>query len=264
MKLGFIGLGNMATAIIAGILKKGLVSAEQILGSDKSGAAMQKAAEVYGIQILDSNTEVAARADVLFLAVKPQFLEGVLAEIAPNLTGDTLIISMAAGKSLDWIHEKLGVEARIIRIMPNTAAIVGESCTAICRDAFATNEDVALAQKLCDAFGVTQILDEKMMDVFSALGGSSGAFAFLYMEALADGAVAAGMPRQMAYQVAAQSTMGAAKLMRDTKEHPGVLKDMVCSPGGTTIEGIKALEKGGVRASVIEAVEACVEKAKKL
>lgn len=264
MKLGFIGLGNMATAIIAGILKKGLVPAEQILGSDKSCAAMQKAADKYGIQTLESNTEVASQVDVLFLAVKPQFLEGVLVEIAPFLTGDNLIISMAAGKSLGWLHEKLDTEVRIIRIMPNTAAIVGESCTAICRDIYATDEDVALAEKLCGAFGVTQVLDEKMMDVFSALGGSSGAFAFLYMEALADGAVAAGMPRQMAYEVAAQSTLGAARLMRDTKEHPGVLKDMVCSPGGTTIEGIKALEKGGVRAGVMDAVQACVEKAKKL
>lgn len=264
MKLGFIGLGNMATAIIAGILKKGLVPAENILGSDKLPAAMQKAADKYGIQTIESNTEVASRADVLFLAVKPQFLEGVLSEIAPYLTGDNLIISMAAGKSLGWLHEKLDAEVRMIRIMPNTAAIVGESCTAICRDAYATDEDVALAVKLCQAFGVTQVLDEKMMDVFSALGGSSGAFVFLYMEALADGAVAAGMPRQMAYEVAAQSTLGAAKLMRDTKEHPGALKDMVCSPGGTTIEGIKALEKGSVRASVMDAVEACVERAKRL
>ena len=264
MKLGFIGLGNMATAIIAGILKKGLVPAGQILGSDKSHAAMQKAADKYGIQILEANTEVASQADVLFLAVKPQFLEGVLAEIAPCLTGDNLIISMAAGKSLGWLHEKLDAKVHMIRIMPNTAAIVGESCTAICRDAYAADEDVALAEKLCGAFGVTLVLDEKMMDVFSALGGSSGAFVFLYMEALADGAVAAGMPRQMAYEVAAQSTLGAARLMRDTKEHPGVLKDMVCSPGGTTIEGIKALEKSGIRAGVMDAVQACVEKAKKL
>lgn len=165
MKLGFIGLGNMATAIIAGILKKGLVPAENILGSDKLPAAMQKAADKYGIQTIESNTEVASRADVLFLAVKPQFLEGVLSEIAPYLTGDNLIISMAAGKSLGWLHEKLDAEVRMIRIMPNTAAIVGESCTAICRDAYATDEDVALAVKLCQAFGVTQVLDEKMMDV---------------------------------------------------------------------------------------------------
>lgn len=264
MKLGFIGLGNMATAIIAGILKKGLVSAEDILGSDKLPAAMEKAADKYGIRTVESNVEVASQAEVLFLAVKPQFLEGVLAEIAPYLTGDNLIISMAAGKSLTWLHEKLDTEVKIIRIMPNTAAIVGESCTAICRDTYATDADVALAEQLCGSFGVTQVLDEKLMDVFSALGGSSGAFVFLYMEALADGAVAAGMPRQMAYEVAAQSTLGAAKLMRDTKEHPGVLKDMVCSPGGTTIEGIKALEKGGVRASVMDAVEACVEKSKRL
>lgn len=264
MKLGFIGLGNMASAIIGGILKKGLVLPEDILGSDKFSTAMQKAAEKFGIQTTEQNTDVAAQADVLFLAVKPQFLEGVLREIAPFLTGDNLVISMAAGKSLGWINEKLNTEVRMIRIMPNTAAFVGESCTAICKGTYATKEDVAVAEKLCGAFGTTQVIDESMMDVFSALGGSSGAFAFLYMEALADGAVAAGMPRQMAYQVAAQSTLGAAKLMGDTKEHPGVLKDMVCSPGGTTIEGIKALEKAGVRAGVMDAVDACVKKAQKL
>lgn len=264
MKLGFIGLGNMASAIIGGILKKGLVTPKDILGSDKFSVAMQKAADQFGIKTAEQNTEVASQVDVLFLAVKPQFLEGVLVEIAPCLGENTLIISMAAGKSLSWLYEKLKVDVRMIRIMPNTAAFVGESCTAICKGKYALEEDVAVAEKLCGAFGTTQVIDESMMDVFSALGGSSGAFAFLYMEALADGAVAAGMPRQMAYQVAAQSTLGAAKLMAETKEHPGVLKDMVCSPGGTTIEGIKALEKAGVRAGVMDAVEACVNKAKKL
>ncbi len=263
MTVGFIGLGNMATAIMAGILKRGLVSADQVWGSDKLLAAREKAAETYGIHTAESNIDVVSKVDVLFLAVKPQFLEEVLQEIKPHLAGDRLVISMAAGKSLGWLQERMGV-VRLIRIMPNTAAMVGESCTAICQGQFALEEDVTLAEKLCGAFGFTQVLDEKLMDVFSALGGSSGSFVFLYMEALADGAVAAGMPRQMAYEVAAQSTLGAAKLMRDTKLHPGMLKDMVCSPGGTTIEGMKALEKGGMRASVMEAVEACVDKAKRL
>lgn len=264
MKLGFIGLGNMAKAILAGLLQSGVFSAEDISGSDVAEAVRTAVADKYHINTNKSNTEVAAGSDVLVLAVKPQFMEGVLTEIAPFVTGDTLIISIAAGKSLTWLQERLNTEARLIRFMPNTAAMVGESCTAICKGASATEEDVALAVKMCQSFGTCQVIDEKLMDAFSAIGGSSGAFAFLYMEALADGAVEAGMPRSMAYEVAAQATMGAAKLMRDSKEHPGVLKDMVCSPGGTTIEGIKALEKGGVRGSVMDAMEACVVKAKKL
>ena len=264
MKLGFIGLGNMAKAILAGLLQSGVFAAEDISGSDVAEAVREAVADKYHIDTNKSNTEVAAGSDVLVLAVKPQFMEGVLTEIAPFVTGDTLIISIAAGKSLTWLQERLSTEIRLIRWMPNTAAMVGESCTAICKGASATEEDVTLAVRMCQSFGTCQVIDEKLMDAFSAIGGSSGAFAFLYMEALADGVVQAGMPRNMAYEVAAQATLGAAKLMRDSKEHPGVLKDMVCSPGGTTIEGIKALEKGGVRGSVMDAIEACVVKAKKL
>lgn len=264
MKLGFIGLGNMAKAILAGLLRSGVFSAGEISGYDVLEAVRNDVASQYGICTGKSNGEVAAESDVLILAVKPQFLEGVLTDIAPFVKPDTLIISIAAGKSLGWLHEKLNAEARIIRLMPNTAAMVGEAVTAVCRDAYATDDDVKLAVRICESFGTAQVIDEKLMDAFSALGGSSGAFAFLYMEALADGAVAAGMPRGMAYEVAAQATLGAAKLMRDSKEHPGVLKDMVCSPGGTTIQGIKALENGGVRGSVMAAIEACVEQAKKL
>lgn len=264
MRLGFIGLGNMAKAVLEGLLKSGMVQAEEVFGSAKTPATRQAVAEKYHINTDKTNAEVAACSDVIVLAVKPQFLEEVLEEIAPYVSGDTLIISMAAGKSLAWLHEQINTECRMIRIMPNTAAMVSESCTAICRDAFATDEDVALTMQMCEFFGVAQVMDEKLMDVFSAIGGSSGAFAFLYMEALADGAVAAGMPRKMAYEIAAQATLGAAKLMRESKEHPGVLKDMVCSPGGTTIQGIQALENGGVRGSVMAAINACVEKSKKL
>ena len=264
MKLGFIGLGNMGKAVLEGLLKSGMVSAEQVYGSDVIPAMRQAVAEKYHINTDITNTELAACCDVIILAVKPQFLEGVLVEIAPYVTADTLFISMAAGKSLAWLHEKIHTECKMIRIMPNTAAMVFESCTAICRDQFASDEDVALAVQICESFGVTQVMDEKLIDVYTAIGGSSGAFVFLYMEALADGAVAAGMPRKMAYEVAAQATLGAAKLMRETGEHPGVLKDMVCSPGGTTIQGIKALEDGAMRSSVMSAIDACVQKSKNL
>lgn len=264
MKLGFIGLGNMANAILAGLLRSGMFHACDVLGSDISEKMRAKAASEYGIHTTDSNAEVAQASDILVLAVKPQFLEGVLTELKDSVKKDTLVISIAAGKSLEWLEKTLGKEVRMLRFMPNTAAMVGESSTAICRNAHATNEDVALAIKMCESFGAAQVIDEKLMDVFSAIGGSSPAFAFLYMEALADGAVAAGMPRKMAYEIAAQATLGAAKLMRESGEHPGILKDMVCSPGGTTIEGVSALEEGAVRGSVMNAIQACAEKAKKL
>ena len=264
MKLGFIGLGNMAKAIMGGLLQSGMFASGDIIGSDVMEAMRKDASDKYHITVTLSNTQVAAESDVIILAVKPQFLEGVLQEIASYVTGDTLIISIAAGKSLTWLSERLNTEARLIRFMPNTAALVGESCTAICRGKEATDEDVALALRMCESFGKAYVIEEKMMDAYSALAGSSGAFVFLYMEALADGAVAAGLPRKMAYELAAQTTLGAAKLMKETGEHPGVLKDMVCSPGGTTIEGIRALELGGVRGSVMKAIEACVSKSRKL
>ncbi len=264
MKLGFIGLGNMAKAILGGLIKSGMFASEDITGSDVMEVMRQEAADKYHITVTESNTQVAGASDVIILAVKPQFLEGVLQEIAPYVTGDTLVISIAAGKSLAWISEKLDTEVRLIRFMPNTAAFVGESCTAICKGEGAAKEDVALAIKICESFGKAYVIDEKLMDAYSALAGSSGAFVFLYMEALADGAVAAGLPRKLAYELAAQTTLGAAKLMKETGEHPGVLKDMVCSPGGTTIEGIRALELGGVRGSVMQAIEACVAKSRKL
>ncbi len=264
MKLGFIGLGNMGKAVLEGILKSGIVAAEDIVGSDAYEGAIAFAAEKYHINVTNDNREVASKSDTIVLAVKPQFLAEVLTEIAPYITRDTLFISMAAGKTTAWIHAVLDRDCRVVRIMPNTAAMVGESCTAVCKGQFATDSDAALAVKICESFGTAQVISEKLIDVFSAVGSSSGAFAFLYMEALADGAVANGMPRAMAYEVAAQATLGAAKLMRETKEHPGVLKDMVCSPGGTTIQGIKALEKGTVRGSVMDAVDACVTKSKEL
>ena len=264
MKIGFIGLGNIASAIIDGILKSGVTDANSILGSDSFAGALAKAKERFEIQVFESNEAVAKAADVLFLAVKPQFLDGVLAEIRSAVTSDKLVICMAAGKTISWLEERFLPGTRVVRIMPNTSAIVGESCTAVCQGTSATEDDVKVAEQLCQSFGSTYVVTENLMDVFGAIGGASPAFAFLYMEALADGAVANGMPRQMAYEIAAQATMGAAKLMKESGKHPGELKDMVCSPGGTTIEGVSALEKNGLRAGVIEAIKACVEKSRKL
>ena len=264
MKLGFIGLGNMAKAIMGGLLQSGMFQAGDVWGYDVVTEVRTTVAEKFGIQVAESNQQVVEHADILVLAVKPQFLEGVLEEISSCINSGKLVISIAAGKSLGWIGDKLPKGTRLIRFMPNTAAFVGESCTAVCKGTFATAEDEALAVRICQAFGKAYMIEEKMMDAYSALAGSSGAFVFLFMEALADASVAAGIPRKLAYELAAQTVLGAAKLQQETGEHPGVLKDMVCSPGGTTIEGIRALEKGGVRGSVMDAIEACVAKSQKL
>ncbi|MFI3238831.1 MAG: pyrroline-5-carboxylate reductase [Lachnospiraceae bacterium] len=264
MKIGFIGLGNMATAVIEGILKSKMFSSSDILGSAKTSATCDKCAAKYDIKTSTSNYEIASQVDILVLAVKPQFLEEVCAQIKEAVTENTLVISLAAGKDIAWICDKFGEKTRVMRLMPNTPALIGESCTAVCQGAFATKDDVTFTMKLTNSFGTARVIDEKLMNAFIGVAGSSVAYTFMYLEALADAAVAAGMPRSAAYEFAAQSTLGAAKLMLETKEHPGVLKDMVCSPAGATIAAVKALEDRGFRGTVMSGVEACIDKASKL
>lgn len=264
MKIGFIGLGNMARAMIGGMLDKKIAAPEEILGSAKSRATEEIMKKTYGIHITGNNRETAARADVLILAVKPQVLPGVIDEITDSVRRDALIISIAAGKSISWLEERFGRELKVVRCMPNTPAMVGEGCSGVCRNAKVTDEEMELCMELLESFGTAQEVEEKLMDAVGAVSGSSPAFVFLFLEALADGAVKAGMPRAQAYRMAAQAVMGSAKLMLEKGTHPGELKDMVCSPGGTTIEGVQVLEESGFRSAVMRAVEACVEKSKKL
>jgi len=265
MKLGFIGLGNMATAIIGGILSKGLVSAQDIIGSDKFPAGCEKAAKEFGIEAVTDNKRVAAEADVLFFAVKPLFLPEVMTEIQDVLREETLIISIVAGKSIAFMEEGLGKKARkIVRCMPNTPALVGEGCTGACPNANVTKEDMEQALTLLGSFGIAQQVPEYLMDAVVGVSGSAPAYVFMFIEAMADAAVAAGMPRAQAYTFAAQTVLGSAKMVLETGRHPGDLKDMVCSPGGTTIEAVKVLERKGLRSAVMDAMEACIEKSKHL
>ena len=265
MRIGFIGLGNMADAIIGGLLSKEMIAPQDILGYAKTQATREKRAKQYGITIADNNCEVAANSDVLFLAVKPIFMSEVIAEIKDFVRPNALIISIAAGKPIAFFEEEFGIEdLKIVRSMPNTPAMVGEGCTGYCANANVSAEEMALAGRLLSSFGKAHCVPERLMDVVGAVSGSSPAFVFLFIEALADGAVAGGMPRVQAYEFAAQAVMGSAKLMLETKQHPGVLKDMVCSPGGTTIEGVRTLEECGLRAAVMDAVEAVLEKTKQL
>jgi len=264
MKLGFIGLGNMATAIIAGIRKKDMVAAENIIGSDKTQVMVDGAKEKFGICAGTDNVEVAKQADILFLAVKPIFVPEVMAEIKDAVRENTLIVSIAAGKTLAFLEDGLGADKKIIRCMPNTPALVLEGCTGVCVNKNVTEEETNKVLELLTSFGVASLVPERLMDAVVGVSGSSPAYVFMFIEAMADAAVAAGMPRNQAYTFAAQAVLGSAKLFLETGKHPGELKDMVCSPGGTTIAAVQVLEEKGFRAAVMDAIEKCVEKSKNL
>lgn len=264
MTIGFIGLGNMARAMIKGMLDKGIAAPSEIIGSAKTRETRVKMEEEFGIKTEAHNDKVAFLADIIILAIKPQFFEEVLPEIREALLGDKLIISIAAGKTMADIEKLFGKKLKLIRCMPNTPALVGEGCSGVCRNELVSDEEMARCMRLMGSFGLAEEVPEKLIDAVAGVSGCSPAYVFLFMEALADGAVAAGMPRKQAYTFAAQAVMGSAKLMLETGKHPGELKDMVCSPAGTTIEGVRILEEKGVRGAVMDAVKATVEKAKNM
>lgn len=264
MKIGFIGLGNMARAIIGGMLEQGIVSAEEICGSAKTQKTRDMVRQQSGIDVKASNAAVAEEAQTLILAVKPQYLAGVIAEIRDAVQPDTLIISIAAGKTIEWLEHAFGRRVKIVRCMPNTPALVGEGCTGVCVNGAVSEEETKYSLRLMESFGRASLVEEQMMDAVGAVSGSSPAYVFLLIEAMADAGVAAGMPRAQAYEFAAQAVYGSAKLMLETGRHPGELKDMVCSPGGTTIEGLRVLEESGFRGVVMDALLAAVEKSRAL
>ena len=264
MTIGFIGLGNMARAVIGGMLDKGIVKPEDICGSAKTEATKKKMEDSCKIRTASSNREVAEQAEILVLAVKPQFFEEVIEEIKGISWEGKTIISLAPGKTIAWLQEKFGQRLPVVRCMPNTPALVGEGCTGVCASPEVGSKARDTVLEILGSFGKAVEVSEKMMDVVGAVSGSSPAFVFLFIEALADGAVAEGMPRAQAYEFAAQAVLGSAKLVLETGSHPGELKDMVCSPGGTTIQGIKMLEKNNFRGTVMDAVITCVEKSRKM
>lgn len=264
MKIGFIGLGNMAKAIIGGMLKENIIGAKDIIGSAKTEATLERMKEEYDISVTQNNADVAAQAQVLILAVKPQFFAEVIDEIKEVVKEETLIISIAAGKSISWIEEAFDKPIKLVRCMPNTPALVGEGCTGVCVNSRVTQEEKNYSIKLMESFGRASIIPEHLIDAVGAVSGSSPAFVFMFIEAMADAGVAAGMTRTQAYEFAAQAVCGSAKLMLESGMHPGQLKDMVCSPGGTTIQGVRVLEEKGMRGAVMSALAACIEKSKKL
>ncbi len=262
--IGFIGLGNMASAMIGGMLQKDMVTPGEIIGSCRTEETAKKIADRFGIETTTDNSTVAQAADILVLAVKPQFFPEVIAQIKDEVNADALIISIAAGKTMDYIETQFGRPLKLVRCMPNVPALVGEGITSVSRNERVSDEEMKQAMDLLSSMGKASEIPERLIDAVVGVSGSSPAYVFLFIEAMADGAVAAGMPRSQAYEFAAQAVLGSAKMVLETGKHPGELKDMVCSPGGTTIQAVKVLEEKGFRAAVMDAMEACIEKSKNL
>ena len=263
-KIGFLGAGKMATALAKGFIRAGLVSAENVMAGDLSPAAREAFARETGGQVAAANSDVAGFAQTLVLAVKPAHVVEALNQINRFFTDQHLLISIAAGVSIKNVTDELFETARVIRVMPNTPALVGASATGYALGGSTTPEDAALAQKLFSSVGIAFELKENLLDAVTGLSGSGPAYVYLMIEALSDGGVAAGLPRDIATRLAAQTLLGGARMVLETGLHPGVLKDMVTSPGGTTIEGIHELELAGVRGALMTAVRVAAEKSQKL
>ncbi len=261
--IGLLGAGNMAEAMIRGLVSA-KVAADGISASGPRQDRLNQLTDRYGIHTTTDNIELVARAQVLVLAVKPQIIHSVLAEIAEHVAAETLVISIAAGVSIASIEERLPSGAHVVRAMPNTPALVQAAATAISAGEHASNEDLALATFIFDAVGITVVLAESQLDAVTGLSGSGPAYIFLILEALADAGVKVGLSRRNAQKLAAQTVMGSAKLLLETGQHPGQLKDMVTSPGGTAIVGLHTLEEGGLRTTLINAVESATRRAAEL
>jgi len=262
--IGFLGAGNMAEALIRGLVRGGHVPAAQVIASGPRRERLDELHAAYAIEVTTDNVDLARRADILVLSVKPQILPSVVLEVAGELRPTTLIVSVAAGVDTTAIEALLPAGSRVVRTMPNTPALVGAAATAISAGRTATPEDMALAKFMFDAVGLSVVLDESQLDAVTGLSGSGPAYIFLILEALADAGVKVGLSRRNAQRLAAQTVMGSAKMLLETDEHPGQLKDNVTSPGGTAIAGLHTLEQGGLRTTLINAVETATKRAREL
>lgn len=262
--IGFIGAGNMAEALIRGLVRGGHVPASRVVASLPRRERLDELKTTYGIDVTTDNRELAKRCGLVVLSVKPQIMDKVLREIGDVIESGTLVVSIAAGVDTETIEEALAEGVRVVRAMPNTPALVGAGATAISPGKHASEADLAAAKALFDAVGITVQLDESHLDAVTGLSGSGPAYIFLILEALADAGVKVGLSRRNAQRLAAQTVMGSAKLLLETDEHPGRLKDMVTSPGGTAIAGLHTLEEGGLRTTLINAVETATKRAREL
>ncbi|MDI9220708.1 pyrroline-5-carboxylate reductase [Pantoea sp. EA-12] len=263
-KIGFIGCGNMAKAIISGLVNSGLIAPANIWVFDRKPATNQSMAQQYGVTAAESAESLAREADILFGAVKPNVILKVLNDLASLLKKDVLVVSIAAGVTLDSLAAVLGHDRKIIRVMPNTPSLVNEGMTSITPNVLVTAQEVDEVVGIFESFGKAAVVNEYLIHAVVGVSGSAPAYVFMFIEAMADAAVLGGMPRAQAYQFAAQAVKGSAQMVLETGKHPGELKDMVCSPGGTTIEAVKVLEEQGFRAAVINAMQQCMAKSEAL
>lgn len=264
MKIGFIGTGNMGSAIIKGYIKKNPSSKKDVFIYDKDSLKAKEIVDTYHVQHCDSIEKIMMKSDTIIVAVKPNIYDVVLKEVQKYVSDEQIIVSIAAGISIEWMESYFTKPTKIIRTMPNTPALVTEGMTALSKNRHILEEEFQSVIDIFNAVGKTEIIDEKLMDVIPGISGSSPAYVYMLIEALADGAVLHGMPRDQAYKMGAQAVLGAAKMVLETSNHPGKLKDMVCSPGGTTIEAVASLEKNGMRNAIVEAVNVCTKKSKKM
>lgn len=264
LRIGFLGAGQMARALARGWINAGLVSADRVCASDPVPQAGQAFHRETGANAGADNRETVATSDVLVLAVKPQMMKTLMAEVRPLTTPRHLIVSIAAGIPLRQLADGLGSDRRLIRVMPNTPCLIGASASGYAAGEAATASDVALVDRLLNAVGRAFALPESLLDAVTGLSGSGPAFVYVMIEALSDGGVRVGLPRDVATTLAAQTVFGAAKMVLETGSHPGQLKDMVASPGGTTIAGLHALERGGLRGALMDAVQAATQRSAEL
>lgn len=262
--IGFIGCGNMGRAMIGGVVKSGLLKPESVIVADGYKGSLDLVSNEYGVKTTMDNKEVAKTSDIIVLSVKPNVYNPVIDDIKDFVKEDVVIVTIAAGKTIKDVEDAFGKDIKIVRTMPNTPALVGEGMTGISPNKNISKEEVEEVVNIFKSFGKVEIIDEKLMDVFVSTSGSSPAYVFMFIEAMADAAVADGMPRDKAYKMAAQAVLGSAKMVLETGKHPGELKDMVCSPGGTTIEAVATLEEYGFRTAVIKGMRECTKKAKNM
>jgi pyrroline-5-carboxylate reductase len=263
-KIAFLGGGNMAEALMKGLIAAGTAAPSRIVATDISADRLDHLKKTYGIEIRKTNIDAVREAEVVVLSVKPQVIDKVLAEIAPFVDDRKLVISIAAGVVLDRIEKALQQGSRVVRVMPNTPALVLAGAAALAGGKNVASEDLALAKRIFDSVGRAVIVEEKLMDAVTGLSGSGPAYVFTVIEALSDAGVKVGIPRPLALELAAQTVYGSAKMVMETREHPAKLRDMVTSPGGTTIAGMHELEKGKLRAVLMNAVEAATNRSREL
>lgn len=263
-KIGFIGCGNMGQAILEGMIASGQVLPGNIWVYTPSIDKVAAIREKFGINAAESAQQVAQVADIIFGAVKPNIMLKVMSEVNSSLNKESVVISIAAGVTLDTLATVLGHDRKIIRAMPNTPALVNAGMTSITPNSLVTPEDISDAINIFRTFGQAEVVSEALINAVVGVSGSAPAYVFMFIEAMADAAVLGGMPRQQAYRFAAQTLIGSAKMVMETGTHPGELKDKVCSPGGTTIEAVRVLEEKGFRSAVIEAMVKCMAKSEQL